>query len=51
MLVFYSQTTELESTVNFPNEMAKLRLMMERVTDYNSLRQQLTADMADSSQR
>lgn len=45
------QLTELESTAHFPEEMNSLRQVMEGVIDYNSLRQQLTADMADSSQR
>lgn len=31
--------------------MDELRRRMDGVVDYNSLRQQLTADMADSSQR
>lgn len=45
------QLTELESTAHFLEEMETLRQVMEGVVDYNSLRQQLTADMADSSQR
>ncbi|CAM9237290.1 unnamed protein product [Ectocarpus sp. 6 AP-2014] len=47
----FLEVTELESTAHFPDEMEVLRDVMEGVVDYNSLRQQLTADMADSSQR
>eukprot|EP00903_Cladosiphon_okamuranus_P009887 g9391.t1 len=47
----FLKVTELESTAHFPEEMESLRRVMEGVADYNSLRQQLTADMADSSQR
>ncbi|CAM9136269.1 unnamed protein product [Ectocarpus sp. 12 AP-2014] len=47
----FLEVTELESTAHFPGEMEVLRDVMEGVVDYNSLRQQLTADMADSSQR
>ena len=45
------QITELESTAYFPGEMEGLKRVMAGVIDYNSLRQQLTADMADCSQR
>eukprot|EP00752_Nemacystus_decipiens_P014985 g13343.t1 len=47
----FLKVTELESTAHFPEEMDSLRQVMEGVVDYNSLRQQLTADMADSSNR
>ncbi|CAM9849794.1 unnamed protein product, partial [Hapterophycus canaliculatus] len=47
----HNQVAELVSTANFPEEMGNLRQVMEGVVDYNNLRQQLTADMADSSQR
>ncbi|CAM9748712.1 unnamed protein product, partial [Laminaria digitata] len=47
----FLKITELESTAYFPGEMEGLKRVMEGVIDYNSLRQQLTADMADSSQR
>ncbi|CAM9176651.1 unnamed protein product [Ectocarpus sp. 12 AP-2014] len=47
----FLEVTELESTAHFPGEMEVLRDVMEGVVGYNSLRQQLTADMADSSQR
>lgn len=46
-----SQVTELESTAHFPEEMESLRRVMKGVVDHNNLRQQLTADMADSSHR
>lgn len=45
------KVTDLESTAHFPEEMEALRKVMGGVAGYNSLRQQLTADMADSSQR
>lgn len=46
-----TQVDALESTAHFPSEMEELRRGMEGVANYNGLRQQLTADMADSSQR
>lgn len=47
----FLQVDALESTAHFPREMEDLRRRMEGVANYNGLRQQLTADMADSSQR
>lgn len=45
------QISTLESNADFPAEMNSLHRAMENAADYNALRQKLTADMADYSQR
>jgi Ciliary BBSome complex subunit 2, C-terminal len=46
-----TQISELESVAEFPHEMAAFKTVLSSVTEYNSLRMKLTADMADSAQR
>ena len=47
----FLKITELESEANFPNEMMSFGAVLANVTEYNSARTKLTADMADSSNR
>jgi hypothetical protein len=42
---------ELESAVNFPQEMEAFEEVLKRVAEYNALRVRMSADMADDSQR
>jgi len=43
------QITELESVAEFPQEMEAFRAILLKVDEYNAVRLQLTAEMADSS--
>lgn len=43
--------TELDSTSKFPIEMAELSELVGQISEYNSSRNRLQADMADDSQR
>ena len=47
----YLALEELESAASFPGEMEDLRAVLTKVSDYNSQRLKMTADMADVSQR
>jgi len=45
----FLKVTELESTANFPAEMEKFQMVLQRVDEYNAVRMKLTAEMADSA--
>lgn len=47
----FFKITELESAVNFPQELEAFEDVLKRVAEYNSLRVRMSADMADDSQR
>ena len=47
----FFKITELESAVNFPQELEAFEEVLKRVAEYNSLRVRMSADMADDSQR
>lgn len=50
-LARFLDVTELSSVATFPLEMAGFEETTQRITEFNSQRLQLTADMADDSQR
>lgn len=50
-LAKYFKISELDSIVNYPKEMSKFEEVLKRVSDYNSLRLRMTADMAEESQK
>lgn len=47
----FFKITELESAVNFPQELEAFEEVLKRVAEYNALRVRMSADMADDSQR
>ncbi|CAM9655156.1 unnamed protein product, partial [Discosporangium mesarthrocarpum] len=47
----FTEVTEVQSVALFPHEMETLRKLLESASEYNNLRHQLTADMADNSHR
>lgn len=49
-LASYLGVKDLESRTEFPNELAKLKQLMEKVEEFNSTRMQLMLNMAESSQ-
>mmetsp|Transcript_108078 Transcript_108078/g.241157 ORF Transcript_108078/g.241157 Transcript_108078/m.241157 type:complete len:502 (+) Transcript_108078:2-1507(+) len=48
-LCAHLQTSDLESTASFPDEMDKFKAVLMRVDEYNAVRLKLTAEMADST--
>lgn len=46
----YFSIDELESDVYFPRELESFKVLLQEVEEYNSVRQRLNAEMADSSQ-
>jgi Bardet-Biedl syndrome 2 protein len=50
-LCAFFKLKELESTVNFPNEMTQFEGVLRAVAEFNALRVKMSADMADDTQR
>jgi Bardet-Biedl syndrome 2 protein len=50
-LAAFFKLRELQSTVNFPQEMSKFERVLQEVAEFNALRVKMSADMADDSQR